>query len=339
MLECLQTKCGGRTDCGQRPILKHHLSNQFHDDKCSITKKTAPPPWQPYRITDRQNDRQTGQKQYTPDHSIRGHKNFFGRTDRLTEILTDGQFNCYMPPYRGHNKTNLFTKFHDDWANNVTSRFHVIQLTGTIFQLNSRIEETNVLTKFHQNWANNVTSRISHKNAPPTGGHVLSPIWTFFQLVRHINKTNVLINFHVFKRKTVPPTGGHVFQQTGTTFELNQHINWALHVTSIVFELDRDIIGLNLLTKFHEDRTINVASRVFTNKCGRTDGRRTDGRRTKTGHISSPEQSVGYNGFRYGNTELETATAQHRIDNNNATASSVANDDEEEDEEDDKDYD
>ncbi|KAH3740781.1 hypothetical protein DPMN_047492 [Dreissena polymorpha] len=177
-------------------------------------------------------------------------------------------FNCYMPPYRGHNKTNIFTKFHDDWANN----------------------ETNVLTKFHETWAKHVTSRVftcfhciqkKKKNAPPTGGHVFSPIWTIFQLVRHINKTDVLINFHgewakivtsrVFTMKTAPPTGGHVFQQTGTTFELNQHIN---------------IIGSNLLTKFHEDQTINVASRVFTNKCGRTDGRR-----TKTGHKSSPEQS------------------------------------------------
>ncbi|KAH3880404.1 hypothetical protein DPMN_004318 [Dreissena polymorpha] len=30
------------------------------------------------------------------------------------------------------------------------------------------------------------------------------------------------------------------------------------------FELDRGIIGTNLLTKLHEDRTRNVASRVFT---------------------------------------------------------------------------
>ncbi|KAH3797552.1 hypothetical protein DPMN_151135 [Dreissena polymorpha] len=42
-----------------------------------------------------------------------------------------------------------------------------------------------------------------------------------------------------------------------------------------IFELERDIIGTNLLTKFHEDRTRNVTSRVFTTKCGRTDGRRT----------------------------------------------------------------
>ncbi|KAH3884351.1 hypothetical protein DPMN_008329 [Dreissena polymorpha] len=41
------------------------------------------------------------------------------------------------------------------------------------------------------------------------------------------------------------PTGGHVFQQTYTIFELVQ-----------------DIIGTNLLTKFHEDPTINVAATV-----------------------------------------------------------------------------
>ncbi|KAH3786886.1 hypothetical protein DPMN_165000 [Dreissena polymorpha] len=46
---------------------------------------------------------------------------------------------------------------------------HVIQLTGTIFKLHSRIKETNVLTKFHENWAE---GRKIEKNAPPTCGHV-----------------------------------------------------------------------------------------------------------------------------------------------------------------------
>ncbi|KAH3831736.1 hypothetical protein DPMN_105005 [Dreissena polymorpha] len=41
------------------------------------------------------------------------------------------------------------------------------------------------------------------------------------------------------------PHGGCVFQPT-----------------SIIFELIQDIIGMNLLTKFYEDQTINVASRV-----------------------------------------------------------------------------
>ncbi|KAH3834871.1 hypothetical protein DPMN_108204 [Dreissena polymorpha] len=45
------------------------------------------------------------------------------------------------------------------------------------------------------------------------------------------------------------PRGGHVFQPSG-----------------IIFEFVQDIIGMNLLTKFHEDRTINVASRVLTRK-------------------------------------------------------------------------
>ncbi|KAH3880676.1 hypothetical protein DPMN_004598 [Dreissena polymorpha] len=46
-----------------------------------------------------------------------------------------------------------------------------------------------------------------------------------------------------------PPPVGHVFQPTGIIFELVQHI-----------------IGKNLLTKFHEDWTINVASIVLTRK-------------------------------------------------------------------------
>ncbi|KAH3699225.1 hypothetical protein DPMN_074181 [Dreissena polymorpha] len=203
-------------------------------------------------------------------------------------------------------ETNVLTKFHENWAKNVTSRVytcfhyihieknapptgsHVIKLTGTIFELNSHIKETNVLTKFHENWAKNVTSRVFtcfhyihiEKNAPPTGGHVFSPIWTIFELLRDINKTNVLTKFHddwakivtsrMFTRKTAPPTGGNVFQRTRTTFELNQHIIKTNILTN--FERDRDFMGTKLLTKFHEDQTRNVASRVFTNQMWTMDG-------------------------------------------------------------------
>ncbi|KAH3782903.1 hypothetical protein DPMN_160827 [Dreissena polymorpha] len=113
-------------------------------------------------------------------------------------------------------KTNHFTKFHDDWAKNVTSR------------------ETNVLTKFYENWAKNVTSRVFtcfhyihiKKNAPPTGGHV------FHQSGPFSKSSEISIK----PMKTALPTGGHVFQWTGTTFELNQHI-----------------IKTNILTKLHDD--------------------------------------------------------------------------------------
>ncbi|KAH3733320.1 hypothetical protein DPMN_039746 [Dreissena polymorpha] len=195
-------------------------------------------------------------------------------------------------------------QFHDDWAKNVTSRVHVIQLTGTIFELNSHIKETNVLTKFHENWAQNVTSRVFtcfhykhiEKNAPPTGGHVFSTIWTIFKFVRDINKTNVLTNFHDDWAKIVTSRvfTSHIIQLTGTIFELNSHIketnvltkfheNWAKNVTSsrkmprplaamffsliwTIFELVRDINITNVLTNFHDDWAKIVTSRVFTRK-------------------------------------------------------------------------
>ncbi|KAH3695620.1 hypothetical protein DPMN_083078 [Dreissena polymorpha] len=209
-----------------------------------------------------------------------------------TNPKTSPELSAIFQLFHDDKAKNVTSIFHDDWAKNVTSRVHAIQLTGTIFELNSHIKETNVLTEFRENWAKNVTSRVFtcfhylhiEKNGPPTGGHVFSPIWTIFELVRDINKTNVLTNFHddwakivtsrVFTRKTAPPTGGNVFQRTGTTFELNQHIIKTNILTN--FELDRDFIGKKLLTKYYEDRTINVASRVLTNKCGRTDGRTTD---------------------------------------------------------------
>ncbi|KAH3786936.1 hypothetical protein DPMN_165054 [Dreissena polymorpha] len=96
--------------------------------------------------------------------------------------------------------------------------------------------------------------------------------------------------FSHFRRKC-PPTGGHVFQATGTTFDLVQNIIGTNLLTKFhddhikgkmprplgghvfppigtMFELIEDIIGKNHLTKFHNDRTINVASRE---KCSAPD--------------------------------------------------------------------
>ncbi|KAH3704657.1 hypothetical protein DPMN_079716 [Dreissena polymorpha] len=153
---------GQRTKTNPKTSPEQSEVNKTNAKNVTSIVKTAPPPWQPCLLTHR-------------DH-LQTHLRYIY-------------------------KTNLFTKFHDDWAKNVTSRAftsffllykykktapgsHVIQLTGTIFQLNSRIKETNVLTKFHQNWAKIVTSRMFtcfhnihiEKNAPPTGDHVFSPI-------------------------------------------------------------------------------------------------------------------------------------------------------------------
>ncbi len=135
---------------------------------------------------------------------------------------------------------------------------HVFQPTGTIYELVQDIIRTNVLTKFHEDWTINVTSRVltrfyySHirKTAPPLGGHVFHPTETIFELVQDFIGTHsrVLTRFYYSHiRKTATPPGSHVFQPTGTIFELVQ-----------------DIIETHVLTKFHEDWTINVTSRVLT---------------------------------------------------------------------------
>ncbi|KAH3690123.1 hypothetical protein DPMN_193424 [Dreissena polymorpha] len=90
----------------------------------------------------------------------------------------------------------------------------------------------NLLTKFHEDRTINVASR---KNAPPLGIHV-------FQANVTISNSS---KFERFGRKNAPPLGSHVFQANVTIFELIQ-----------------DIIQTNLLTKFHEDWTINVASKT-----------------------------------------------------------------------------
>ncbi|KAH3724423.1 hypothetical protein DPMN_050239, partial [Dreissena polymorpha] len=70
-------------------------------------------------------------------------------------------------------------------------------------------------------------------------------------------------------RKTAPPPGGHVFRWTDTIFELS----WNIIITYVPnkfhkigqknFKLSQDIIGTNVLTKFHENLTINLASTVL----------------------------------------------------------------------------
>ncbi|KAH3852962.1 hypothetical protein DPMN_095483 [Dreissena polymorpha] len=181
------------------------------------------------------------------------------------------------------NKTNVLTNFHDDWAKIVTSRVFTRKTIGhEIFELDRDFIGTKFLTKFHEDRKINVASRdvrrtkTGHKsspeqsgelkNAPPPGGHVFKATKTIFGLIKDIFGTNLLTKFHKdrninvasrvltrfhyrYIRKNAPPLGSHVFQANVTIFELIQ-----------------DIIETNLLTKFHEDWTINVASRVLTRK-------------------------------------------------------------------------
>ncbi|KAH3887480.1 hypothetical protein DPMN_011497, partial [Dreissena polymorpha] len=175
---------------------------------------------------------------------------------------------------------NLLTEFHEDRTINVASRVknalplssHVFQAKVTIFELIQDISGTNLLSKFHEDWKINVASRVlTRKNAPPPGGHVFQPTGIIFELVQDIIGMNLLIKFYedqtitvASRVKNAPPLGSHVFQANVTIFELIQ-----------------DFIETNyLLTKFHEDWTINVASI----ESGTTDNRQ----RTKSDHKCSP---------------------------------------------------
>ncbi|KAH3843041.1 hypothetical protein DPMN_116548 [Dreissena polymorpha] len=189
---------------------------------------------------------------------------------------------------------------------------HAFQPTGTIFKLIQHIIGTNLLTIFHEDRTINVTSRqyiYSHirKNAPPPGGHVFKATGTIFELVQDIIGTNLQTKFHddwninvasrVLTRKNAPPPGGNVFQPTGIIRPRNYSDKssdqvslgldnklWPLekndpplgsHVFQAnvtIFKLIQDIIETNLLTKFHEDWTINVASKVLTRKNAPTPG-------------------------------------------------------------------
>ncbi|KAH3783492.1 hypothetical protein DPMN_161430 [Dreissena polymorpha] len=146
-------------------------------------------------------------------------------------------------------ETNLLTKFHEDWTINVASREkcpapggHVFKATKIIFEHIQDIIGTNLLTKV-----------LTRKNAPPLGGHVFQPTGIIFELVQDIIGMNLLTKFHEDQtinvtsrvltrfyynhiRKNAPPLGSHVFQANVT-----------------IFELIKDIIETNLLTKFHED--------------------------------------------------------------------------------------
>ncbi|KAH3871780.1 hypothetical protein DPMN_034994 [Dreissena polymorpha] len=97
---------------------------------------------------------------------------------------------------------------------------------------------------------------------------------TIIELVQDIIETNLLTKFHVDRKimKNAPLPGGHVFQPTdiiGMNLLMLTRFYYSHMSKRNLFELIQDIIEKNLLTKFHEDWKINVASRE---KCPGPDG-------------------------------------------------------------------
>ncbi|KAH3806533.1 hypothetical protein DPMN_134856 [Dreissena polymorpha] len=97
---------------------------------------------------------------------------------------------------------------------------------------------TNLLTKFHADRKINVASRVlTSKNAPPHGSH--------FHEDRTVNVASRVLIFFYYSHINTPPLESHFFQ-----------------ANTIIFELIKDIIKTNLLTKFHEDWKIGRCAQV-----------------------------------------------------------------------------
>ncbi|KAH3891213.1 hypothetical protein DPMN_015303 [Dreissena polymorpha] len=97
-----------------------------------------------------------------------------------------------------------------------------------------------------------------------TSGHVFQPTGIIFKLFHEDRTINV-----ASKVKNAPPLGSHVFQAKATIFELIHDIIGTNNLSKVLTRFYYShitkfpyIIKTNLLTKFHEDWTINVASRV-----------------------------------------------------------------------------
>ncbi|KAH3716496.1 hypothetical protein DPMN_059219 [Dreissena polymorpha] len=276
-------------------IIWTNLLTKFHDDRKIkvtsrvLTRKKAPPLWWPYII---------GMNLLTESHEYRT-INVASRVKNAPPLgghVIQANVTIFKLT-QDIIETNLLTKFHQDWTINVASRVltrnntpppggHVFQPTGIILELFQDIIRMNLLTKvLTRFYYSHIYSHI-RKNAPPLGSHVFQAKVTIFELLKDISGTNLLSKFHedqkinvasrVLTRKNDPPPGSH--------FHENQTINVASRVLTrfyyshirknapplgshvfqanvTIFELIQDIIRTNLLTKFHEDGTINVASR------------------------------------------------------------------------------
>ncbi|KAH3790108.1 hypothetical protein DPMN_168303 [Dreissena polymorpha] len=120
----------------------------------------------------------------------------------------------------------------------------------------------NLLTMFHEDRTINVASRV--KNAPPFGSHVFQASKTIFKLIQDIIETNLLTKFH--ENWTMRPLekNARPLLHENLTINVASRENAPPQPTGVILKLVKDIIGLNLLTKFHEDRTMKVTSRLLT---------------------------------------------------------------------------
>ncbi|KAH3817480.1 hypothetical protein DPMN_119016 [Dreissena polymorpha] len=154
--------------------------------------------------------------------------------------------------------TNLPNKFHEDRKINVASRVltrkNAPPLGNYVFQ-----------AKFYEDRKINVASRVlTRKNTPPSGNHVFQANVSIFELIQDIIKTNLLTKYH--EDWTINVASRELTRQMLNAHDGRRTTDKRRSQKLTMSTLCSDIIGTNLLTKFYEDRKINVASSVLTRK-------------------------------------------------------------------------
>ncbi|KAH3711017.1 hypothetical protein DPMN_070516 [Dreissena polymorpha] len=153
----------------------------------------------------------------------------------------------------------------------------LFQQTRTIVDIIQDIIKINVLTKFHEDWTINVIFRsLTRNNSPPSGCNVFQPTTNI------LTKSEINVASRV---KNAPSPSGHVFQPTGT---IRQNKYRTINVGSRMLTWKNSafwpyMIGPKL-SKFYEDQTSNVASRLLTRQMLTTH----NAPQTKGDHKSSP---------------------------------------------------
>ncbi|KAH3805213.1 hypothetical protein DPMN_133510 [Dreissena polymorpha] len=124
-VRCLQTKCG-RTDGGQRPILKPHLSNlitRYEDRKINVA---------------------------SIDHVFQPTGIIF---ELVQEIIGMNLLTKFQEDQTVNVASRVLTRFYYSHIRKNDPRgSHFFQANIIIFELIQDIIETNLLTKFHEDW-------------------------------------------------------------------------------------------------------------------------------------------------------------------------------------------
>ncbi|KAH3717180.1 hypothetical protein DPMN_059960 [Dreissena polymorpha] len=212
------------------------------------------------------------------------------RTERWTDGKTaDGQRQNNIPlPMAGDNnqpdlevrqlletqaniiRTNVLTKFHEELTINVTFRVltrinsplpggYVFQQKGTIFELIQDIIRTNPhIKKCPAPWRPCFSTNLNHFKLIQyiIRTNVLTKVLTSFYNSHNWTKFPHIVGTNLLTQKNTPPPGSH--------FHEDQTIHVASRHPDPFSNSSIDIIGTNLLTKFHDDWTIYMASRVLT---------------------------------------------------------------------------